>query len=99
MVDHRARARRTLNNMASMIRRQGLTGWVKDRNVSYHYEAVWYHLICIEDAEGVEATTKLSERLRVLRDEARAAGMLTPEEIGDAERKAVKRADAERARA
>jgi hypothetical protein len=91
------RARRVLNNMASYIRRPGVTGWVKDRNVSSHYADAFYYLILIEDEEGVEATVGLSERLRKLTEEARAAGLLTPAHIIDGEREAVVRADRQRA--
>jgi hypothetical protein len=90
------RTKRDLRNMASFIRNKGTTGWVKNRSARWHYEAIFGQLVELEDAEGVEATAKLSDRFAVLTDEARRAGLLTPEEIRDAERSAIAAVDRRR---
>jgi hypothetical protein len=97
-VNAESAAKRSLRNMAQMIRRTGTTGWVKNRTVTGHYREVFEQLVIIEDVRGVNATAKLSDRLRDLRDEARAAGMLSVDEIGPAEQKAITNADQRLAR-
>lgn len=88
-----AEARRRLNNLASFVRARGLTGWVKDRNASGQYRRAFAAVVKVEDALGIDhpTTIKLSERLRSLYYEARAAGLLSPEDIIWAEREALKR--------
>jgi hypothetical protein len=75
--------------MRSFIRRQGLTGWVKDRSAARHYRRALAAVVAAEDALGVDAATSLSDRLTALRWEAQDAGLLSPEEICTAEREAL----------
>lgn len=79
-------AKRELRNMASFVRNKDTTGWVKDRSARGYYKAIFRLLVEIEDAEGVEATAKLSDRFATLTDEARRSGLLSPIEMRDAER-------------
>lgn len=85
------RLRRELNNWRSFIRRGGLTGWVKDRNCSLQYEHALRAMFAVEELLGVEhpTTVKLDDRLRRLYYESRDAGLLSPSEIFDAERRAL----------
>ena len=82
----RQRARRALANLRSFVRRPGLTGWVGERSARHNYERALAAVIAVEDVEGVDAAADLGERLTALRDEARAAGLLTPADELDAGR-------------
>jgi hypothetical protein len=91
--------RRSLNNMRSYIRRTGLTGWVKDRNVAYGYKNLYADMVRLEDRDGITDTLgALDDRLTALRREAMHAGLLTPEQVSDAERAAIDAVDAEKGR-
>lgn len=82
----RQRARRALANLRSFVRRPGLTGWVRERSAAPQYRDALAAIIAVEDVEGVDAAADLGDRLDALRDEARAAGLLTPAEELDAGR-------------
>lgn len=71
--------RRTLNNLRGVVRRTGVTGY-QDRSARYQYEQATRAVLAFEDAEGIDAAAPYGDRLRVLRDEARAAGLLTDSE-------------------
>jgi hypothetical protein len=85
----RARATRELANLRSFIRRDGLTGHVRERSARFNYERALAAIVAVEDAEGVDAAAKLSDRLRRLRWEASDAGLLTPSEILTADRRVL----------
>ncbi len=82
----RQRARRELSNFASFNRRP-TTGWVRNRSAAWSYEKSLKAVVAVEDAEGVEATAGLSDRLRTLYFEARAAKLLSINEIYAVERR------------
>lgn len=84
-------ARRRLNNMASFVRRQHLTGWVKDRDASWQYRDAFGAVVLVEDSLGTDhpETVKLADRLRALYHEAQRARLLSPEQISHAERGAL----------
>lgn len=84
-----ATARRRLNNMASFIRRPGLTGWVKDRDARSQYHHALRAVLAIEDADGIDAAAPFSDRLTALRQEAQAARLLTAEDICEIEREVI----------
>jgi hypothetical protein len=86
-------AQRRLNNLASFVRRPGLTGWVKDRDASWQYQRAFEAIVAAEDALGVDAVAKVSDRLTSLRHEAERAHLLTPGMISDAEREAIREID------
>lgn len=91
------RIRRSLNNMRSFIRRSGLTGWVKDRNIAYGYQNLYADMVRLEDRDGITDTLgALDDRLTALRREAMRAGLLTPEQVSDAERAAIRTVNAEK---
>jgi hypothetical protein len=93
------RIRRDLNNMRAFIRRDDLTGWVKERSIAYGYENAFANLVRLEDLTGVTPdVAKLGDRLTALRQEAQRAGLITPTEISEAEHAAITTVDAEKER-
>ena len=72
--------RRTLNNLRGVVRRTGITGF-QDRNARHQYDQAMRAVLAFEDAEGVDAAAPYGDRLYALRDEARAAGLLTNSEL------------------
>ncbi|HEV7805379.1 MAG TPA: hypothetical protein VGO80_06160 [Solirubrobacteraceae bacterium] len=81
-------ARRRIRNLAACVRRD-VTGWVRGRTVAGHYQDAFAALVAVEDALGVDRAGPLSDRLRDVRWEAQAAGLLEPAEILDAETHAL----------
>lgn len=81
-------ARRRIRNLAACVRRD-VTGWVRGRTVAGHYKDAFAALIAVEDALGVDRAGPLCDRLRDVRWQADAAGLLTPGEILHAEARAL----------
>ena len=92
MSPARKEAQRTLANLRSFVRRDQLTGWVR-RSARPQYEFASRAVVVLEDVEGVDAAGPFADRLRDLRDEAIAAGLLTPGQVLKADSAAVAAAD------
>lgn len=93
MSPARKEAQRTLANLRSFVRRGQLTGWVRDRSARPQYELAAIAVCVLEDVEGVDAAGPFADRLRGLRDEAMAAGLLTPGQVLKADASATAAAD------
>ena len=81
-------ARRRIVNLAACVRR-GVNGFVFGRSVAGHYESAYAALVAVEDALGVDRAGPLADRLRDVRWDAQAAGLLGPCEVLDREARAL----------
>lgn len=84
----RLEAERRLRNFRGVVHRKGTTGWV-DRGAAPQFRRAFEALVAFEDLAGIEAAGKLADRLREVRVEAMARGLLTATQVRDIEREEI----------
>lgn len=81
LAARRRLAQRELRNFRTFVNRRELTGWVKDRNACAQFRGSLRAIVALEDAGGVDAAAALGDRLREIRVDAMARGLLTAADV------------------